>query len=149
MISRRHGIWERNGLWIQYVFVWNAVTVLFLKTGIHKVLSIKGGVWVYDVLMVEEIGFVPLNSRWMYPGRTNHLFCCVRIASSVPRQLLWLSDHLSLWGAGSHYNFILATINANVCWDLARNNLIRNKISDCKPICNIVAKTVILMMKYF
>lgn len=70
--------------------------------------------WVYDVLMLGEIGFALLNTRWMYPGRTNHLFCCVRVPSSVPCQLCWLSDQSSLWGAGSPCNFILATISANM-----------------------------------
>lgn len=86
----------------------------FWRRGIHKVLSIKPGVWVYDVLMLGEIGFVLLNTRWMYPGRTNHLFCGVRVPSSVPCQLCRLSDQSSLRGAGSPCNFILPTINANM-----------------------------------
>lgn len=32
-------------------------------------------------MMLGEIEFVLLNTRWMYPGRTNHLFCCVHIPS--------------------------------------------------------------------
>lgn len=86
----------------------------FWRRGIHKVLSIKPGVWVYDVLMLGEIGFVLLNTRWMYPGRTNHLFCGVHVPSSVPCQLCRLSDQSSLRGAGSPCNFILPTINANM-----------------------------------
>lgn len=43
--------------------VCNRVTILFLKTGIHKVLSIKPGAWVYDVLMLVEIEFAPQNTR--------------------------------------------------------------------------------------
>lgn len=127
MISSRRGIWERNGLQIQYVSVWNGVTILFLKTGIHKVLSIKPGVWVYDVLMLGEIGFVLLNTRWMCPGRTNHLFCCAHVPSSVPCQLCWLPDQSYLWGAGSPCNFILCTINANMLPATLSETLSRTK----------------------
>lgn len=64
--------------------------------------------------MLGEIEFVLLNTRWMYPWRTNHLFCCVHVPSSVPCQLCWLFDQSSLWGAGRSRNFILTTINANM-----------------------------------
>lgn len=94
--------------------VCNSVTILFLKTGIHKVLSIKPGAWVYDVLMLGEIEFALLNSRWMYPGRTNHLFCSVHVSFSVSCQLCWLSDQSSLWRPSRTCNFILATISVNM-----------------------------------
>lgn len=51
MISRRHGIWERNGLWIQCFRLKRCYHIVF-EDGHSWVLSIKGGVGVYDVLMV-------------------------------------------------------------------------------------------------
>lgn len=93
--------------------VCNGVTILFWKTGIHKVLSIKPGALVYDVLMLGEIEFALLNTRWMYPGRTNHLFCSIHVSSSVPCQLCWLSDQSPPLRAGRPCNFILTTINVN------------------------------------
>lgn len=104
MISSRHGIWERWETWIvnSICFCSEKVFEYCFEDRVGKVLSIKQGVWVYDVLMLGDMEFVLLlNTRWMllrentrthtythhtntHTSQTNHIFVVFGYFSLFP-----------------------------------------------------------------